>query len=565
MGNLQLKTKLMLLVVGAAAGLVIFATASYLLRDNAGMVAQTRIYDDINAYAVLPDLNVVVAHVPVSEMLMSQDPKAAQDLSNRIKIAETNYANAEKDILPRLPAGHVKDLIQGKVHDSAMQYYQLVDEQFVPAISKGDLASVQKALPDLMNRYEANQAAVAEMIQADTDAGKFARDQADSTMTRRTYMLIGLGVVLVVVVSTLGMVISRSVNQGITGILGMIDEIAANNLAADDMEVTSHDEIGRAGTALNKMKNNLHSIVQSIASTAGHVASASEELSSSASLQAQGAETQKNQAAQVSTAMQEMTSTVSQVSENSTKASEASQHAAETAKRGGSIVQEALVKMQTISQSVRSTANKMEELGKSSDQIGRIAGVIDDIANQTNLLALNAAIEAARAGEQGRGFAVVADEVRKLAERTTTATKEIAQMIKSIQSETKAAVLAMEGGTQQVEDGVKATTEAGQALKEIIAMSDQVGEMITQIATAATQQSSASEEVNANMEQIARLVKESSDGAQQAAKACQDLSGLALDLQKMVENFRLRDKRGGYSKSGSKAGNRTKAMAASAG
>src|SRR5262249_4091716 len=193
---------------------------------------------------------------------------------------------------------------------------------------------------------------------------------------------------------------------------------------------------------------------------------------------------------------------------------------------------------------VEGTAKKMEELGRSSDQIGRIAGVIDDIADQTNLLALNAAIEAARAGEQGRGFAVVADEVRKLAGRTTTPTKKIAQMIKNIQDETKTAVTAMEEGTKQVEEGVTSTSKAGDSLKQIIHMSEQVGEMITHIATAATQQSSASEEVNNNMEQIAKLVKESADGAQQSARACQDLSGLALDMQKIVSNFKLGG--GGY-------------------
>jgi methyl-accepting chemotaxis protein len=208
--------------------------------------------------------------------------------------------------------------------------------------------------------------------------------------------------------------------------------------------------------------------------------------------------------------------------------------------------------MKSIAESVEGTAKKMEELGRSSDQIGRIAGVIDDIADQTNLLALNAAIEAARAGEQGRGFAVVADEVRKLAERTTTATKEIAQMIKNIQDETKTAVTAMEAGTKQVEEGVTFTTKAGDSLKQIIHMSEQVGEMITHIATAATEQSSASEEINNNMEQISKLVKESAEGAKQSAQACQDLSGLALDLQKLVANFKLGSDGYGTRKKGTK-------------
>ena len=351
-----------------------------------------------------------------------------------------------------------------------------------------------------------------------------------------TLVLAGLAMGLAVAV-----LIVRSISGAIARMLTMIREIAGKNLAIEDIEITSEDELGRAGRKLNDMKNNLRGIIQSIAQTAEHVASASEEISSSAAQQAQGAETQKDQTTQVATAMQEMSSTVAMVSENSNHAAEASRKAAETARRGGVIVEETLVKMRVIAESVGASAKKVEELGKSSDQIGRIISVIDDIADQTNLLALNAAIEAARAGEQGRGFAVVADEVRKLAERTTGATKEIAQMIKNIQEETRVAVTAMESGTKQVEEGVTSTAQAGDSLKEIIQMAEQVGEMITHIATAAIEQSSASEQVNQSMDQIARLVAESADGAQQSAKACQDLSGLALELQKMVGNFQLEE------------------------
>ncbi len=333
--------------------------------------------------------------------------------------------------------------------------------------------------------------------------------------------------------------VARSIAGKVAKMLTMIHAVSINNLAIQDIQVASQDELGQASIALNHMKNNLHELVRSIAATAEHVASASEEISSSASQQSQSAANQRDQAAQVATALQEMSATVLQVSEHSNKAAEAARHASETARHGGSIVEKTLTKMRVIAESVGGTTAKMLELGKSSDQIGRIIGVIDDIADQTNLLALNAAIEAARAGEQGRGFAVVADEVRKLAERTTTATKEIARMIKNIQDETKAAVTAMEQGKTQVEEGVVSTVQAGDSLKEIIHMAEQVGEMIIHIATAATQQSSATEEVNNNMEQIARLVKESADGAHQSAKACQDLSELALDLQKMVGNFNL--------------------------
>ncbi len=317
-------------------------------------------------------------------------------------------------------------------------------------------------------------------------------------------IVIGMGIAQLIV---------RSVSVAIARMLGLIQEIADNNLAMVDIKVDSEDDIGKADAALNRMKNNLRGIILSIAGTASHVASASEEISSSATQLAQSAETQKDQTMQVATAMQEMSSTVVSVSDSCNKAAEAASQAAETAR----------------------------VVGKSSDQIGRIIGVIDDIADQTNLLALNAAIEAARAGEQGRGFAVVADEVRKLAERTTTATKEIAQMIKNIQDETKVAVLAMESGTKQVEEGVHSTAKAGDSLRAIIQMSEQVGGMITEIATAATEQSSTTEQVNMNIDQISKLVKESAIGAQQSATACQDLSGLALDLQTMVGKFKLEE------------------------
>ena len=307
------------------------------------------------------------------------------------------------------------------------------------------------------------------------------------------------------------------------------------------LEADSEDEVGQICTSFNGFAKTLHDVITQLAGTADHVASASEEISSSAEQQAQSAATQKDQTTRVATALQEMNVTVQQVSGSSGKASEASRKAAETARNGGSIVDETLAKMRVIAESVRTTAGRVEELGKSSDQIGRIIGVINDIADQTNLLALNAAIEAARAGEQGRGFAVVADEVRKLAERTTSATKEIALMIQTVQQETKRAVGAMEEGTRQVEEGVATTNKAGEALREIIQMSEQVGDMIAQIAAAATEQSSATDEITHSMEQISSLVKESASGAQQSAQACQDLSSMAFELQKIVSNFKVGD------------------------
>ena len=383
------------------------------------------------------------------------------------------------------------------------------------------------------------------------DAEELAQKAMDDEVkaTAGTYaqtrnLMLAVSIIGILACMSLAVVIVNKVVKGLAIVVERIKDVAqGEGDLTKRIEVQNDDELGELSRWFNTFMDKLHDIISQVAQSTEHIASATEEISSSATQSSQGAETQKDQTNQVATAMQEMSSTVLQVSENSNKAAESAKKSGEMAKSGGQIVSETVTVIQNLANSTRDTATKIGELGKSSDQIGQIIGVIDDIADQTNLLALNAAIEAARAGEQGRGFAVVADEVRKLAERTTQATKEIAQMIKTIQEETRRAVDAMESGTKAVESGVESATKAGESLEAIIQASDQVGEMIMHIATAATQQSSATEQVNSNMEQIAKLVQESAVGAQQAAKACADLSNLALDLQGLVGRFKLGEER----------------------
>jgi methyl-accepting chemotaxis protein len=338
-------------------------------------------------------------------------------------------------------------------------------------------------------------------------------------------------------------VVRRFVVTPVAASTSLAKDIAANNLSGNDIDVHSGDEVGEAVTALNQMKNNLHQMVENIASTAERMASAGHELSRTAAQQSSAASAQTDRTAQVATAMHEMSATVGQVSESAQQAAEAAGKATETAHGGGKVVEASVHNMRTIASTVSLTTAKIQELGKSSTQIGEIVAVIEDIADQTNLLALNAAIEAARAGDQGRGFAVVADEVRKLAERTSSATKEIAARIHTIQTETRTVVKAMEDGTRQVEAGVQTTEKTGVALQEIIDMNDRVRDMISQIAVTTAEQSATSNEVSSNVAEIARLAQDSSSGAQEAAKACDELSALALELEKIVRQFSLRSSR----------------------
>ncbi len=306
------------------------------------------------------------------------------------------------------------------------------------------------------------------------------------------------------------------------------------------------DLIGKLFTGFNQVVDNIRNIIIKVTEAVQATASAANQISSSTEEMAAGAQEQSSQATEVAGAVEQMTKTIYETTKNTVQATEASKNAGVIAKDGGRVVEETIVGMNRIAEVVRKSAGTVQELGKSSDQIGEIVQVIDDIADQTNLLALNAAIEAARAGEQGRGFAVVADEVRKLAERTSKATKEIATMIKQIQKDTYDAVDSMQEGTKQVEDGKLLAEKAGSSLQEIIHGAQQVVDIVTQVAAASEEQSSAAEQISKNIESISSVTQESASGIQQIAHASEDLNRLTLNLQELIAQFKLDGKEEKY-------------------
>ena len=303
--------------------------------------------------------------------------------------------------------------------------------------------------------------------------------------------------------------------------------------------VTGQDELGELGKYFNFFIEKVQRSIAQVAETTNRITSSATELSATSTELAQSADGQNSRMLQSASAVEEMTMTAGEVARNSNDAARIAQETSETARSGHEVMAQTVSGMQQVSEAVGQSSTIIMTLGKSSDQIGEIVRVIEDIADQTNLLALNAAIEAARAGEQGRGFAVVADEVRKLAERTTKATKEIGDMIRQIQQDTKSAVASMEDGTQRVMDGVDLANRTGEALTKIQTMVEQTATMIQQIAGAAEEQSSATRQIASDLEAVSQSSREASGGVSESAKASRDLSTLATELQTLVQAFKV--------------------------
>ena len=324
-------------------------------------------------------------------------------------------------------------------------------------------------------------------------------------------------------------------------LLGAMEKMAEGDLTVKAVPEKTDDNISKLFEAFNKAVQNLKTMTNHIKDAVAATASASTQISSSAEEMAAGAQEQSSQTGEVATAMEEMTSTIVETNKNTNLAAEAVRDSGTLAQEGGNAVKDTIQGMENIAEVVVSAASTVKNLGEDSEKIGEIINVINDIADQTNLLALNAAIEAARAGEQGRGFAVVADEVRKLAERTTGATKEIAEMITKLQNGTTETVASIEKGVEEVSKGKEIAERAGKSMAEIEVSSTRAMDIVTQVATASEEQSATAEEVSKNIEAINMVAQESASGVEQIAKASEDLNRLTENLQRIIEHFKLEE------------------------
>ena len=339
--------------------------------------------------------------------------------------------------------------------------------------------------------------------------------------------------------------IIKGVNDTLDAVIIPINEgvDALGKIANGDMtiKITSqhkgdHELIKNS---INILTESLSNVLLEVNEAVDATSSSANEISASTEEMAEGVNQQSAQTAEIASAIEEMTRTILESTKNANFAAENSELAKTNAEKGAEKIEDTKQGIQKIVNSSQETAKIISTLASKSDQIGEITQVIDDIADQTNLLALNAAIEAARAGEQGRGFAVVADEVRKLAERTSKATKEIADTIKTIQIEAREADRSMTEAEAHVVDGMRLTGEVAQVLSDILQVNHKVSDMVNQVAAASEEQSATSEQISKNIESISSVTQQSAAGSQQIAKTADDLSRLTVNLKGIINRFKL--------------------------
>ncbi|MCX5690422.1 MAG: methyl-accepting chemotaxis protein [Planctomycetota bacterium] len=445
------------------------------------------------------------------------------------------HANATSQL--QLATTHIQELGDLKLSELIRSYIgtfeqiQVLNAQRV-AIRAGQLDPAAARLGGAIDQL---QASIDTSVAESTALAK--QEATTATTMGLVFLLVSVGLGVSAAVG-----LSKGISNAVRRVSQRAEAIAANDLTGEDLPVTSTDELGQLSRCVNSMTASLRGIVAELSTAASEVSAASTQIAASSEQISAGLQEQESQVMQISSAAQEMSGAASDIATKAAEANSEARAAGGAAQTGAQTVGSTVTGMRKIAESVRAAGTSATELGKRGEEIGRIIQVITDIADQTNLLALNAAIEAARAGEHGRGFAVVADEVRKLAERTVKATDEVSESINAIQSETATTVQQMKSGTAEVEQGVVLAGGAGESLGAIVTRTSAVESSILAILAAAEEQSAATTQVSKSIAEITSTARQAAAGAGQAAAATTQLSAKAESLQQIVQRFRVQDR-----------------------
>lgn len=409
----------------------------------------------------------------------------------------------------------------------------------IDLLQRMDFAKADKLRKtELVPLYDKASASLDTLIQYQVNAAKREHDRV-TALTHETYAAVISSVLIgLLVMGVIGFLIARSIGRGVRTLNTATTRLAAGDLTAR-AELFSADELGEITCSFNRMAEEFSALIRQVRESSDRVTHTATNVSGAAQRVAGASHTQTEEAASAAATIEHLNSAVKEVAERAQNAASGASEASAMTDHGRAIVNTVMDEVKSAAGSVNASAELITSLGQRSDQIGQIVSVIRDIANQTNLLALNAAIEAARAGEQGRGFAVVADEVRNLATRTASATEEISQMIGAIQNETRSVVRTMEDSSRQVANGVQRAKEALDALRRIDSSVKRTVEMIQGIAATTQSQSQATEEITERVEHIARMAQDASGIIDDTAQSSQDLRLLSQQLQKVVDHFQV--------------------------
>ena len=470
-------------------------------------------------------------------LLVNREPDVQQKTFELFELRNQQIRDAQRVYEPLIDGPQERAAYDQYVQLLA-QYRQLEDR--MKTLSRNNQVDELRAMlnSELLSNSEAVNSALAKLLEINTQQIEVTDTRAGEQYSTSLNLVITLLVIASGLTLLFAWLLTNSITKPIANALSAAEEIAEGNLTRP-ITVDGEDEAGRLLLAMSKMQDKLRDTLQRISGSATQLASAAEELNSVTDESARGLTQQNNEIEQAATAVNEMTSAVEEVARNAVSTSEASKNATTSAGDGRDLVQETVSAIERMSADVQSTATLIGELANESRDIGKVLDVIRGLADQTNLLALNAAIEAARAGEAGRGFAVVADEVRALAHRTQQSTSEIERMIGSIQSGTEHAVDSMRNSTERAESTLNIARGAGMSLDTINSAIVEINERNLVIASAAEEQAQVAREVDRNLVNIRDLSVQSATGANQTSAASNELSRLALDLNNMVGRFSL--------------------------
>lgn len=469
--------------------------------------------------------------------LANAAPEAKAAAEQRLEAAEKTAKQLLKDYEKLLTDAEDKKLLTTDV-ESMSVYLELIHSRVIPLSRKNE--------SDTDENRQKGAAASGKVMKAFSEHLDYnKKEAADSTKAAlagaakgRMHTLIVI-VLSILTIGSLGFFLLRNIKTSLNGIQSMVNRIESDLDFTVRVTVSNQDEIGQTTSALNRLLDKLQSNLKSIAAGAQSVASAAGLMSTTSTQVATASHQQSEAASSMAATVEEMTVSINHVGDRAQEANRISSESGQLATSGEKVIGQTVSDIRDIAVTVNEAAELIHGLEQHSQQIANVVAVIKEVADQTNLLALNAAIEAARAGEQGRGFAVVADEVRKLAERTAISTQEIARTIDTMRGSAGSAVISMQGVVSKVAHGVERAQEADAAIRQLGEGSRNAVGMVEEITAAIREQGSATNNIAAQVERIAQMSEESSAAAGNSAQTARDLDRLATDMQRIVSSYRL--------------------------